>query len=659
MRVTVTAAILCCAVGFGFDQPGPDSPLFPWFLAALALDFVIGALTLVHIHFFPAPTAARRYISVVADMVTLGVATAALGRLAGLFFFIYLWLPLGAGMRFGIRHLVLTVALALVSIGCGLYFSDFWHNNWEIWLGQVIAVLLIPAYAAHLLHERNQERGRAEKAERTREELLQVFTRDVEPPLEALRFAAAQIHRNPGASLDPTLTRIVSSSMSDLEGVRRSVLAALGNPDLSDTSTQHLDPAAHIRSHVERYCTSRQRRFELHLDDSLPRSIEINKDLFGRVLVFMLERAIDATTMEGAVKVQASWDQDTHDGSLFAEIAISASPRSDALGTRHVPDDVASLVRDRLGGDIAIRPRHPFEERTVLRIPLFAQADNQHEAPAALVQKEDPHASQDGRVVPLSAPIRQHRRAVSPKRVLIVEDTRSNQVLLETIFRAAGHTCVIARNGDEALDRFMPGAFDLIMLDIRIGKLSGLEVLSVIRVMESGQDRTPCIILTAMSVNDALLNEWQFLHVREILSKPVKHAELLRAVARVFDPDTPTPVVGPPSPAPLADGSAESSDSRTLATTFHDMLHCVEDVRMAANNSDWRRVRMRIQSLRMLFEGLAGHEAEQQQLRALRALDDEELAENWGIVDSIVRGAWHGSTVPPPQSWNEISPTHR
>ncbi len=78
-------------------------------------------------------------------------------------------------------------------------------------------------------------------------------------------------------------------------------------------------------------------------------------------------------------------------------------------------------------------------------------------------------------------------------RILLVDDEPAVQTLLSYPLRKDGYEVVSARDGKEALDRFAEGRFDLVVLDIMLPKLDGIEVCRRLRT----RSQVPIIMLTA------------------------------------------------------------------------------------------------------------------------------------------------------------------
>ena len=105
-------------------------------------------------------------------------------------------------------------------------------------------------------------------------------------------------------------------------------------------------------------------------------------------------------------------------------------------------------------------------------------------------------------------------------RVLLAEDNAINQKLLLTYLRRMGIETVLAENGRIAVEKFKPGAFDLIMMDVAMPEMDGLAATWQIRKSWDPIDVPPVMILTA-HVMDAIEGDATSVGVDTVLSKPI------------------------------------------------------------------------------------------------------------------------------------------
>src|ERR1051325_4177524 len=84
-------------------------------------------------------------------------------------------------------------------------------------------------------------------------------------------------------------------------------------------------------------------------------------------------------------------------------------------------------------------------------------------------------------------------------RLLIVDDERSMRELLELVFKRDGYSVETAANGKLALDLIRDKAFDLVISDVRIPDMNGIELLEQVR---ASSPETLVIMLTAFATVD-------------------------------------------------------------------------------------------------------------------------------------------------------------
>lgn len=120
-----------------------------------------------------------------------------------------------------------------------------------------------------------------------------------------------------------------------------------------------------------------------------------------------------------------------------------------------------------------------------------------------------------------------------PLRLLLAEDNPINQTLVLSLLE--DHQCQIelAENGQEALHLWQANSFDVILLDIQMPVMDGLEALSLIREGESGGQCTPVVVMTASS-QEGDGQRYLEAGADHYLSKPIQEDELLAALQRVL-----------------------------------------------------------------------------------------------------------------------------
>jgi CheY-like chemotaxis protein/HPt (histidine-containing phosphotransfer) domain-containing protein len=114
--------------------------------------------------------------------------------------------------------------------------------------------------------------------------------------------------------------------------------------------------------------------------------------------------------------------------------------------------------------------------------------------------------------------------------VLLVEDHAINQKLAVTLLERWGHRVTVAENGQLALDALQKQRFDVVLMDMMMPVMDGLEATRRIRASESGQ-RVPIIAMTANAM-ESDRERCLEAGMDDYLSKPIKAQELQAMLQR-------------------------------------------------------------------------------------------------------------------------------
>ena len=118
-------------------------------------------------------------------------------------------------------------------------------------------------------------------------------------------------------------------------------------------------------------------------------------------------------------------------------------------------------------------------------------------------------------------------------RILLVEDNAANQIVAEKLLGKQGHSVVITGNGREALAALDRERFDLILMDIQMPEMSGLEATSAIRQREKETGGYIPIIATTASAMKEDKERCLKAGMDGYLSKPIDKADLCRAIEEI------------------------------------------------------------------------------------------------------------------------------
>ena len=117
-------------------------------------------------------------------------------------------------------------------------------------------------------------------------------------------------------------------------------------------------------------------------------------------------------------------------------------------------------------------------------------------------------------------------------KVLHVDDDPMNLRVVQEILGAFGHQAVMACCGRDALDRLAVEPFDIVLLDIHMPGMTGIEVISELRASNMAQCRIPVIALTA-DVYSRRPAEYIALGFNDFVAKPILVSGLMASIKRL------------------------------------------------------------------------------------------------------------------------------
>ena len=114
--------------------------------------------------------------------------------------------------------------------------------------------------------------------------------------------------------------------------------------------------------------------------------------------------------------------------------------------------------------------------------------------------------------------------------LLITDDDRDFRETLRGVFELRGFRTVLAGNGEEALEIVRHQEVHLLLLDMHMPKLSGLETIRRVKQFHS---RLPCILLSA-ALDELLVRQAQLAQAFSVLSKPITRTQLTDVVEQAL-----------------------------------------------------------------------------------------------------------------------------
>lgn len=623
VRIVITA-LFCGYLGWQVGGGDRDGALFLTWLILLG-ELLVSFVLLIGILAQPGVSHVRRWIGMIADYFALAAVMHLQGDTASPLYSVYLWVTIGNGLRYGPRYLYAATLLATVSFLAVILLTPFWLASPLLSWGLLVGLAAVPLYFLSLLKALTEASEEARKANAAKSRFLANMSHEFRTPLNGLagmsellattRLDAEQRDylkaiRASTRSLLALVEDVLDISAIEAGKLKRaretfSIRDLLRNIDYilePETQAKRLDYRVNVAADVpDRLCgdPGQLRQILLNLINN---AIKFTAQGFVHVDVtrvgsgdFGAELHVRFTVADSGIGVPASLRPKLFEAFEQADSSLSRRYGGTGLGTT-----IAKGLTEAMGGLIGFESQEGVGSRFWVEIPFEILADADDAGPAA--QAETPE-----NVIAFSDPFRRHRARVPGMSVLIADDHAANRLVLQSLLHKAGHRVTAVGDGGQALDALELSPYDVVIVDLHMPDVTGLDLLRQLRVMEAGSpEATPVVILSA-DVTPESIAACTEAGARAFLAKPVIASKLLDLLAAIATGDTTTPEQSNTTRDALADpdeffdpGVLEEIRQLGLGDAFEEkfVTQCLQDARDALNrlatageSGDWGQVR--------------------------------------------------------------------
>ncbi|GMM83989.1 ATP-binding protein [Pseudoalteromonas sp. MTN2-4] len=260
---------------------------------------------------------------------------------------------------------------------------------------------------------------------------------------------------------------------------------------------------------------------ELKIDRTVPEYAYGDPNRIRQILFNLVSNALKFTS-SGSVTITLSWENkmlsveitDTGmgiDEKSLSKIFYPFEQAEQTLSRKHggtgLGLSISKSLVEQMGGEIGARSQLSKGTTFWFRIPLPSAERLDNKGSEVLVKSD----SKDY------------------LRILVAEDVKINQIIIEAMLKAEGHQYTFANDGLEALEQLETNNYDVILMDIRMPNMDGLEALKAIRKLKDDRRYLPVIAVTA-EVEEGSIKEFIESGFDAVEHKPIDSDSLFNTI---------------------------------------------------------------------------------------------------------------------------------
>ena len=411
---------------------------------------------------------------------------------------VYLWVVFGNGFRFGNKYLFHAQILSLAGFYLVAVKNPYWQVHQSLASSVFLMLVALPVYVAALTYRLNKARREAEHANAAKTRFVAHMSHEIRTPLNGIVGIGTLLKATPLNSDQRDL-------LDTLDGSSRLLMSLLNNVlditkieegktsvDISEFSAVNLaDETVKIfRSQAE----SKSVHLTANVQPGLGRFLgdhdhlqQVLANLVGNAIKFTDQGSVTLTvshvpgsasdTLHEVVRFEVI-DTGIGIADIAQDIIFEAFAQEKRATAKHYGGcglglHIARHLVASMGGKLLFNSKEGMGSRFWFDLSLQKITHSQE---ITMTDNLTPSKMLD---------------------ILICEDDATNQKILRRLMELAGHSATLVNSGEEMLDQLDHGRFDVVIADLNMGGMNGVDALKFYRFTHAEDTRTRFIMLTA------------------------------------------------------------------------------------------------------------------------------------------------------------------
>ena len=376
------------------------------------------------------------------------------------------------------------------------------------------------------------ERNVAIEATRSKGEFLANMSHEIRTPLNAILGFLSLLKDKPHDEETMNYLETIDSSSHSLLGIINDILdlskIESGKLDLDLVDFNPRKELTNISDLFKARCSEKNLNLIVTLDENLPAGINTDILRLKQVIANLLSNAVKFTEPNHKIEFKVSYKNSNLTIRIIDEgIGMSKSAQKKIFEAFSQAE--GSTTRKYGGTGLGLTISSKLIDMMGGKIEVISEVGKGSEFFFTIPVKEVTLEKKTNKTLPLAA-------TSFGGKLLLVEDNKTNQLLMSAIFKKLKIDYDIANDGIEAIEAIQKQAYDLVLMDENMPNLNGIEATKQIRELETlSGSHLPIVALTANSMSGDR-DRFITAGMDDYLSKPVNMGELMKVLNEYLQP---------------------------------------------------------------------------------------------------------------------------